>query len=67
MIQKGSQTHPLQAQNMYCVYCLLMEDEWVEATHLIWDEGEQKAMPLCDECMETFMVEDKFFLGHSVN
>jgi hypothetical protein len=54
-------TWNITAKNQYCVYCLLIAEEWTEAEFLLWDEENQKTIPLCNDCLEIWEGEKNFF------
>ena len=47
--------------NYYCIDCASLTGYLVDADYLIWDEEEQKAIPLCAECHGSSVKVGKFF------
>jgi hypothetical protein len=46
-MKKNPRHKELKPENYYCAHCLLLFEEYVEATHMVWIEEEEKALPLC--------------------
>ena len=57
----------LQPYSFFCISCAMEFGEEVPADHLIWNEEEQKAIPLCNQCHEMSMRDKMLYRVFSVN
>jgi hypothetical protein len=54
-------------QNYWCIGCASLQGLRVPADYIIWDEEEQKAIPLCEYCHGMTAEDTSFFSVFSVN
>ena len=53
--------------NFFCIYCADLGYGFVRAEHLMWDDMEECATPVCGQCKEIMENEKHFFSIFSIN
>jgi len=54
-------------KNFFCLHCADLGYGFVRAEHLIWDDVDETAIPLCPHCKEIMENEKNFFNIFSIN
>ena len=56
----------ITATDHWCIYCALEEGVYVDATKIVFDDDDHKALPVCEKCF-TVLENPNFFSVFSLN
>lgn len=65
-MEKESKIISIKAADHWCIFCALEDGLYINATRIVFDENDHKALPVCDKCFDA-MNDSNFFRVFSLN